>query len=122
MKLYIHIAHTLLAMRNCEASGNLEWFSKHREDLRAVNLPSGSGFDNGSELDPKSTPEKLVFTTSFHHMNENGMYDGWTDHTVTVRPSLVFGFLITVGGKNRNDIKAYVAEMFECALNSEVGS
>ena len=84
-------------------------------------LPSGSGFDNGSTFNvEKSTSEKLVFNTSFHHMNSNGYYTQWTDHTVTVTPSF-YGLNIKVSGRNHNDIKDYIAECFDNILNESVG-
>ena len=84
-------------------------------------LPSGSGFDNGSTFNvEKSTSEKLVFNTSFHHMCEHGYYTRWTDHTVTVTPSF-YGLNIKVSGRNHNDIKDYIAECFDNILNESVG-
>ena len=116
IKTYQSIASKLGAMENCRKSGNDEWLNKHEEAIQDIvknEMPSGSGFDNGTGLNwDKSNPEKLVFETSFHHMNENGYYDGWTAHTVTVTPSLQFGLNLKVTGKNRNDIKSYIHEMF----------
>jgi len=78
--------------------------------------PSGGGFDDGTTLDcNRSTAEKLVFDTSFHHMNKYGFYDGWTYHTVIVRPQFV-GFKITISGRDRNDIKDDIFELFDLAL------
>ena len=84
-------------------------------------MPSGSGFDNGTTLNlDKSTPGKLVFDTSFHHMSEHGYYTRWTDHAVIVRP--IFGGIdIRIVGQNYNDIKDYIAECFEHTLNECVG-
>ncbi len=97
-------------------------FSEAREDLIdniARNyLPSGSGFDNGSRVNmEKSTPNRIIIDTAFHHMNENGYYDGWTEHSVIVAPSLVWGYEIRVTGRNRNEIKDYIAETFQHALS-----
>ena len=101
-----------------------EWFERHTETIKSIvkeHFPSGSGFDCGTRFEfDKSNPEKLVFFTEFHHLNENGFYDGWTQHEVIVKPSLVFGFTIRVTGKDRNDIKDYIAECFDDALNTEV--
>lgn len=84
-------------------------------------LPSGSGFNSGSRLDTeKSTPEKLVFTTAFQHMDDHGYYTRWTEHTVTVTPSF-FGLDIKVSGRNHRDIKDYIAECFDHVLNEQVG-
>jgi hypothetical protein len=124
MKLYESLARSLIAMRNCGKSGNSDWLAKHRETtelLTRAHLPSGSGFDCGTTFDfNASHGEYLVFNTSFHHMDENGGYDGWTDHTVTIRPSLAFRFTVTVRGRNRNDIKEYIEEVFMQALDIDV--
>jgi hypothetical protein len=76
-------------------------------------LPRGSGFDAGTSIDLfKSTDDKIVFNTAFHHMNDAGYYDGWTDHVVTMRPSFVFGTTIAISGKDRRGIKEYMHEVF----------
>jgi hypothetical protein len=122
--LYRKLAGLLLAVENCEKTGNKVWREKHRETIKALaekHLPRGSGFDNGTKLDlDSSEPEKLVFQTSFHHMNNAGMYTGWTEHKVTVKGSLVYGFTLTVSGQNRNDIKDFISDMFQESLNTEV--
>lgn len=83
--------------------------------------PSGAGIDSGTMIDlDVSTPEKLVFGVCYHHMDEYGYYDGWTDHTITVRPSLQFGIDIKISGRNRNDIKDYLHDVFRTWLKSEV--
>lgn len=120
--IYQAISSKVVARANC-ADKNPEWFDRHKEDadkLVSQHMPSGSGFDTGTKLDwDKSTADKLVFTTAFHHMNDTGMYDGWTEHTVTVRASLSFGFALTISGRNRNDIKDYIADCFYQALRAE---
>lgn len=121
--LYQEIASKLAAMENCRKHDNSEWEGKHLDDLQTLIdwLPSGSGVDTGTELDTdRSTPNKLVFTLSYHHMNDGGMYDGWTDHAVTVTPSLLFGFDLKVSGRDRNGVKDYLAELYQCALSAEV--
>ncbi len=64
-----------------------------------------------------SSGELLEFKTAFHHMDENGCYDGWTEHTVTVTPSLIHEFTVKVSGRDRNEIKSYIAETFQHALS-----
>lgn len=118
------IGSLLAAMENCGKSGNAEWFGIHNAALNALtreHLPSGSGFDSGSELDmDRSKPDKLVFSTAFHHMNECGMYDGWTEHTITARPSFVYGIELTIGGRDRNGIKEYISQAFDMALSRTI--
>lgn len=117
------IASCVEAMYNCRRSGNEEWVRKHAFRITKLcheYMPSGSGFDSGTELDfGKSHGDKLVFVTSFHHMTEHGYYDGWTEHTVTVRPAFS-GLSLVVGGRDRNDIKDYIAETFHHALLREL--
>jgi hypothetical protein len=123
MNIAQKIASTIAALRNCAASGNSEWLARHGETLATIErneLPSGSGIDSGTRIDmERSTPEKLVFLVSFHHMNDVGLYDGWTEHAVTVRPSFVYGLDIRVSGPNRNDIKDYLTEVFQSALSEQ---
>ncbi len=111
---------TLIAQRqNCIAAGNQTWLNVATDRLNAIaenRLPSGSGIDAGTAIDlDASTPEKIVFTTEFHHMNENGFYDGWTAHRITVRPAFD-GIAVAVSGRNRNDIKEYLADVFSGCL------
>jgi hypothetical protein len=116
---YADLARSLAALRNCERSHNGAWFDRWSDRIDALceALPSGSGVDGGTSFDlARSTPEKLVFTLSYHHMNEGGYYDGWTSHTVTVRPSFVFGVDVTISGRNRNDIKEYLAQLFTSTM------
>lgn len=114
------IASRVHAMLSCQASGNTEWFEKHGDAADALvkdHLPRGSGFDNGTTLDNvRSRADRLVFNTSFHHMDENGYYDSWTDHSVIVTPSFLGGFDLRVTGRDRDDIKEYIAQCFHDAL------
>lgn len=99
-----------------------EWYGRHADRIRALvskYLPRGSGFDSGTTIDmDRSRPDFLVFCTSFHHMDENGFYDGWTEHTVTVRACMIHGIRMHITGPNRNDILDYIGESFQHALTS----
>lgn len=122
-KLYQAIASTIQAYHNCVSSGN-DWADKHEETLHKFEsdyLPSGSGVDCGTKIDLDcSTGDKIVLTFEYHHMNDNGMYDGWTSHTVTVKPSLQFGFTLKISGTNRNGDINYFYDLFSSALETEV--
>ena len=116
--LYSELSSAIQAYKNCEASKNEEWRHKHMEtiDMLCQLLPSGSGIDSGTKLNlDASHYEKLVFDADYHHMDENGYYDGWTQHTVIVTPSFK-GINIRITGQNRNDIKDYLYETFDYAL------
>jgi hypothetical protein len=121
--VYQQIANTLHAIENCRKTDNKEWLAKHTQRLRDLvseHMPRGSGFDNGTMLATLSTQDKLIFRTSYHHMDGAGMYDGWTEHTVTVTPSLAFDFDLKISGQDRNNIKEYIAEVFNGALREEI--
>lgn len=122
MKLYQKLALLVHARLNClktMTEQGREWADEHDENIRglvSVYMPIGSGVDNGTWIDlEKSTGQKLVFHAPFHHMDEHGFYDGWTNHTITVRPSLEFDLTLKVSGRNRNDINSYLHDLFyEC--------
>lgn len=120
------IAHRIIARANCARTSNAEWFANHTEVLELIaknELPSGSGIDSGCKIDlDRSSADKIVITTSYHHMNDGGYYDGWTDHEVIVTPSLAFGFDLRITGRNRNDIKEYLHEVFHAALSAEINT
>ena len=113
-----------LAIDNCERANNREWLAKHREKLFALckMLPSGSGIDNGTKLvRVRTTPgaEMVELECSFHHMNQHGYYDGWTEHTIRVRPSFS-GLNITISGTDRNEIKEYLHDVYSHSLRERV--
>ena len=81
-------------------------------------LPSGSGIDNGTTV-LMMNQGKAMFMMGFHHMDEHGCYDGWTQHIVTVRPTLT-GYTYTCSGPNRNDIKDYLVETLQRVLEAEL--
>lgn len=125
MKTYAEIAGKLLTIDNCIKSNNFEWKERHEDSLDRImnSAPSGSGIDSGIKLlVSESTPNKLVFSCDFHHMDDNGCYDGWTEHKVIVTPSLWSGIDIRITGRNRNDIKEYLTQVFDCWLSEEVSS
>ena len=116
MKIYEKLSQHLGAWNNCCDSGNTEWKEKHWDTVEKImeGAPSGSGFDNGTELQnvEGDWDKSLVFSTSFHHMDDNGYYDGWTEHVVTIYPRLSGNIGIRVSGINKRDIKEYIAECF----------
>lgn len=118
--LFESIANKFQACQTC----NDTWVEIHEDSIKSLvsnHMPSGNGIDSGTEFDfENSKPEKLVFTFSYHHMNENGYYDGWTEHKCIVTPSLVGQFNMKITGSNRNDCKEYFYQVFDYALRQEV--
>lgn len=112
------IASVMTAIENCRAHGNTEWLATHRAELTKLvaELPSGAGIDNGTKLDQdRSNGNRIVLTLGFHHMNEHGVYDGWTEHEIWVTPAFD-GVNLRITGKNRNDIKSYLYELYDDIL------
>jgi hypothetical protein len=73
--------------------------------------PHGGGFDSGIQfLEDDSSPNKLVFRCDFHHMDEHGYYNGWSEHKAIVTPDLAFGYNLKITGRNRDQIKEFISE------------
>jgi len=50
-------------------------------------LPSGSGIDCGTGIViDECTATKIVLYVEYHHMNEFGMYCGWSGHKLVITP------------------------------------
>lgn len=123
--LYRELASIFQAYLNCaDRPSTDEWRNNHKETIEALVenfLPSGSGIDCGTTFDfDASKPDKLVLTFSYHHMNEGGYYDGWTEHSLVVRPSLAHGIDLRITGRDRNQVKDYLYEVYDCALRQKV--
>ena len=133
-KLYAKLADLVVAKNNCikhasetndttERERANEWKLKHEYQLTFLvskYMPSGSGFDAGTRLDLNAcNANRLVFKTSYHHVDENGSYGDWTEHTVRVYPTFG-GVRMTITGENKNDIKNYIYESFDIVLDTEV--
>lgn len=85
-----------------------------------MTAPSGSGFDNGTQL-LVAERKRLVFGTAYHHLDDSGYYTGWTEHKVVVTPRFG-GFDLRVTGRNRNGIKDYIADVFTDWLDTRLDS
>lgn len=122
MPLYKAIVTAIAALANCRKAGAVEWEERWEariKDLGAT-LPSGSGLDTPRIDFDASNDNKIVFNTSYHHMNENGFYTHWTDHKITVVPSLMHDFDLKIGGRDHNEVKEYLHEVFATALSEQV--
>ena len=133
MKIYQRLATLVQAYANCCNNGNTEWQRKHGDAINAIirnTAPSGSGIDCGTLFDIGDSlvqtkagnlkfNNRLLFLASYHHMDENGMYDGWTEHYITIRPDLRSGYTMAVSGRDRNQIKDYLTEVYSAWLDSD---
>lgn len=117
------IVSLIVARQNCENMVNSEMEQRHFRELERIAkelLPSGSGIDCGTKIDiDASSRDKIVLHTSFHHMNDNGMYDGWTEHDIIITADLLSGFNLRITGRDRNQIKEYLHEVFSTDLSAE---
>lgn len=105
--------HTaLIARDNCRKANN-PYADAWTEQIATLMEygPSGAGIDRGIKL-LAWTARRVRFSADFHHMSESGMYDGWTEHVVTIAPTFT-GFDVTISGRNRNDIKDYIGQTFQ---------
>lgn len=101
-------------------NANAQWADIARARLGQLvdMLPSGSGIDCGTKL-VSASATKIVLSAGYHHMNDAGYYDGWTEHRITIRPT--FDSLdIHISGRNRNDIKEYLHEVYALALSEKI--
>ena len=122
MKNYQALASAIGARQNCITSLNTEWMEKHEQTILDIvrNGPSGSGIDCGTSISlDESTSEKIILFCEYHHMNDGGYYDGWTEHKIIITPSLQFGISVKITGRNRNDIKDYLHEVYSCWLSED---
>ncbi len=111
IKLYQAIARALQGSRNTQRA--LDYVKQY--------MPSGCGINTGTTLDlDASNDELLVFTLSFHHTDESGAYDGWTEHTVKVTGSLTSQFTLDITGNDRNEITDYLAKVYGYALRQDI--
>lgn len=108
------------ALNNSTKTGGLEWAERWKERLDQLLdlLPSGSGIDNGTIV-IALTANALILSCEFHHMNDAGTYDGWTKHRLTFRPRLDGYLDVRVTGRNRGDIKDYLADTYLHALQAD---
>lgn len=131
MKLYKRLAQLTSAYHTCraqEAKGQTAdppWSRRHLATITKLvldHMPAGSGFDSGTSLDlSQSTINKLVFETSYHHMNENGFYTHWTHYRVTVKPHLFYEVDIESHGRAATrDEHDFVCEVFHEALTLDL--
>lgn len=123
VRVYEELAARIVARQNCIASNN-DYRATHEETIDQLVkdfLPSGSGVDSGTQVNlDRSNGDRLVLEAGYHHMNDSGMYDGWTEHTITVTPSFIGRFDLRIDGRNRNGIKDYLAELFHTALDDRI--
>ena len=118
-----YIAKVCVAAKNCEKNNSKDWERRWHAQLDYIEkniLPSGAGLDAGSKIYRDNTNEAEIFIkTSFHHMDDAGGYDGWTDHLIKVRATFL-GVKIDISGQNLNGIKKYLGDVFGDTLGRDL--
>lgn len=127
-KLYEILDTAITAKKNCQKANvaNFPWENKWShliEHLEKNHLPSGSGFDAGTQIaeDECVGGAKLVLTFDFHHMDEHGYYDGWTTHKAVITPCFDGINLSVRGGlpkKYRHSKEYFESTMYECLIKT----
>lgn len=114
-----------LIAKNCQWRKTVnEIFSsvcEDRIDKLEKMLPSGSGIDSGCKINrEKSGEDKVIIEFDFHHMDDNGYYDGWTHHEIIIKPKLWNNFDFRITGRNKRMIEDYLNDVFDYALREEI--
>ena len=122
-KVYSHLANISYQINK---SSNEYWkdiWSDVLEHIEKNHLPSGSGFDSGCSVNlVESKVNRLVIDFDYHHMDENGYYDGWSHNQIIVTPSLVWEFDIkVVNKKGGRRIESYDRDYFVETFNYILG-
>lgn len=134
MKLYSKLASLVIARLNClqNKETHSEWANKHEENILKLcenNLPSGSGFNWGTEIVfDKCNRERLLFKSKYQCMDENGYHDGVIDFYIFVYPSLAFGFELSIRCSdkdslrliNKYSLREYLQNVFSTAFDIEL--
>lgn len=111
MKLYQKIARVA-----SQKNAILKW--QEFDKLQKL-LPIGNGIEAKSVILLKSTEKRIVIDTAYWHPNVSYETSRWTDHQIVITPSFEGEINIRVTGKNLNNIKEYLNEVFREALMKE---
>lgn len=121
--IYAAMAEAITAYQNCVAKGNELWANRWLDRLKQLEnlLPvgSGSGFFDVHLFALYRFKEEIRIDLSYLFTDEHGVYDGYRDYQVVIKPSLFLGVKLTVKGRDRNDIKTYIRDVYYQALTSE---
>jgi hypothetical protein len=115
IKLYAAISRAVQARQTCLDTHDLQGMEKHTETLVRLEklLPHSAKIDLA-----ESRLEKLVFNIAFRH--DPTTFQGVTEHSVVVTPSLAFNFHLRVSGQNIGNVRALLAREFREGLQKLV--
>ena len=124
MKVYKALAQLVAARQNCIERGNDECREKHEARIeRIINeFPHGAGIDGETAIYyHRSRKDRVVIRSSFHCLNDNGLYTHWIDFQLIITPSLANDFDLRVLGifGERQDLREYLRQLFYQALSKD---
>jgi hypothetical protein len=125
MKMYMKLVKTIDAYKRCVANGNEEWELIHKQTIDDIinSLPHGSGIDGITTVNFDKCSDKMIWlNSSYHAMDEYGMYDRWIDFSIVITASLLFGFDLHVYGRfgKYSDAKDWIMDVFGQDFEKEV--
>jgi len=97
------------------------WAKRSKElSLLQELLPNGNGIRGQEGLAVillESTEKRIVIGTIYWHPKDRY---GWTAHQVVITPSFEGEINIRITGKNENNVKKYLHDIFREALMNEI--
>jgi hypothetical protein len=125
-KIYEHIANIAYQINKSSSEYWKDIWEQDLEHLERNYLPSGSGFDAGCSINLVETKvNRLVIDFDYHHMDQNGYYNGWSHNQLILTASLVWDFDIRIvnrkgGHRIQSYDRDYFIDVFNYALNQEL--
>lgn len=111
MKLYQKIARVVSQKNTPKKAKELALLEKL--------LPIGNGVETGCVILLKSTEKRIEVDTAYWHPNYSYETSRWTEHQVVITPSFEGEINIRITGKNENNVKDYLYDIFHEALMKE---
>ncbi len=107
------------AYERCCDTGNALWRNRWMGRMQQLvgTLPHGAGIDGDLKV-KRCTGQHITITFDFHHMDENGGYDGWSYYAIFCTATFS-GVDVRVQGRDAGGTKDYLADLFHAAVTSE---
>ena len=110
------LINTSKLIDNYKSSDHTDWAAFHEEKLAKLcrdHLPRGIGVFGVSVA--ATTDTKAVFYCLYRHTDKHGYFVCNTAYRIVVRPTFT-GLAIRVLGRNKYNVKEYLADQFRDAL------
>ena len=124
--LAVHVKTRLKSLRDFQSTGRDDGeFNRHSNAIDKI-INSSPCVSAEFAIDIRydlSHADKIVFEVAYNHADPNSdppESPDWTEHIVTVRPSLIDGFNLRVAGFNRNGVRQTIERCFDRWMRQEV--